>query len=109
MRKMILALFMVLLFAAPTQAGNTSAIFGAVKTDGAPLANVTITIIGEATYHSGSTVTDEKGVYFFTNLPSDEYIVRAIAQPSGVYKPGFHNIILKRNVEKEVNFSLKKR
>ncbi len=108
-RQLFLAVCILLMLAFAAHAGGKSAIVGVVKVDGVPLSGVNITIIGEATYTNASTTTNATGTYFFTNLPEDEYIIQAIAQPSGIYKPGTHNIFLGKHEEKEINFSLKKK
>ncbi len=110
LRKIILTTALVLVLALPVIAGSgTSIIYGAVNDNGNPLANALITVIGEATYTSQSVTTDERGIYVIEKLPADEYIVRALAKPDGVYKPGEKNIFLGKGKEREVNFSMQKR
>ena len=110
LRKVFLSFAMLLILATPAMAKDgTATIYGAVNDHGAPLVGALITIIGEATYHSGSTTTNERGVYFFQHLPADEYILRAIPQPAGVYKDGAANVFVGKGKEKEVNFNLKKK
>ena len=109
-RKTIFAIFMTMFLTIPALAGSgTSTIYGAVNDNGAALIGAKITIIGEATYTSRSTVTNEKGIYFFTKLPADEYIIQAIPMPAGIYKDGSANVFVGKGKEKEVNFSLKKK
>jgi len=109
LRKTLFTIIFALLLAVPALAGGTSIIYGAVNDNGAPLENALVTIIGEATYTSKSVTTDSRGIYVIEGLPADEYIVRALAKPDGIYKPGERNIFLGKGKEKEVNFSMKKR
>lgn len=110
MRITVFSLVMILLLATTVLAGGKSSIVGQVRIPGGePLAGAEITIIGEATYTNRVAVTDDKGVYYITNLPADEYIIQAIARPSGIYKPGSQNVVLENNTEKEVIIELEKR
>ncbi|MDC0336515.1 carboxypeptidase-like regulatory domain-containing protein [Pseudodesulfovibrio sp.] len=111
MLKKIILIAMLTLFAATTvlAAEGTSTLYGAVNDNGQPLANSLVTIIGESSYHSGSTTTNERGVYVFDKLPADEYIIRAIPQPAGVYKDGAANVFVGKGKKKEVNFSMEKK
>lgn len=110
-KTLILVVLILLLSTTALAKQGTATLYGVVNdaADGSPLVNTLITIIGESTYHSGSTTTDEKGVYFFTQLPADEYIIKAIPQPNGVYKDGTANVFVGEGKEKEVVFTLKKK
>jgi len=106
--KAIFSLTLALFLAVPAMAEDTAIIYGAVSANGTPLAATLITAIGEATYTSRNAVTDDRGVYLMENLPRDEYMIRALAQPEGVYAPGEANVFVGEGTKKEVNFSLKK-
>ena len=108
--KFLAAILCIMLTAGTALAGSgTSTLFGAVHDNNTPLIGAEITVIGEATYTSRSTFTNEKGIYMIDKLPADEYIIRAIPQPEGIYKDGSANIFLGKNKEKEVNFPMKKK
>lgn len=110
LRSILFSICFIITLAPFAMAGSgSSTIFGAVHDNNTPLIGAEITIIGEATYTSGSTYTNENGVYFFRELPADEYIVRAIPQPVGVYKDGTANVLVEEGKEKEVNFPMKKK
>lgn len=109
-RKMLITVAMILCFATPTQAGEgTSTLYGIVTYNGDVIPNALITVIGEMTYTSKSVRTNEKGVYIADKLPADEYLIRAIAEPGGVYKPMEKNVFLWRKTTKEVHFKLEKK
>jgi len=110
LRKIIFTVALVLLFAAPTSAREgTSTLYGVVNDNGQPLVGALVTIIGETSYTNKSVTTNEKGVYILDKLPVDEYIIRALAQPNGIYKPSEKNVFLWRKTTKEVNFSMEKK
>jgi hypothetical protein len=110
LRKIMIPLFLILFMAAPALArtGN-STLYGVVTYNGTPLAGALVTIIGETSYTNKSVNTNEKGVYILDNLPTDEYIIRALGQPDGIYKPNEKNVFLWRKKAKEVNFSMEKK
>jgi len=110
LRKLLLSTcFIAMLAPFAIADSGTSTIYGAVHDNNTPLVGAEITIIGEATYTRRSTFTNENGVYFINKLPADEYIIRAIPQPEGIYKDGVANTVVKKGKEKEVNFPLKKK
>ena len=95
LRKTILSLILVLLMAVPALARTgDSTLYGVVSYNGAPLAGALVTIIGETSYTNKSVNTNERGVYILDKLPMDEYIIRALARPEGIYKPGEKNVFL---------------
>lgn len=108
-RKTFLLMLLTLLLATPALAEKDSTLYGVVSDNGAPLMGTVITIIGTASYTSASTTTDENGAYSLGKLPRDEYIVRAIPQPAGIYKDGAANVFLGEGKKKEVNFSMEKK
>jgi hypothetical protein len=105
-RLILAALMAAMLFTTPGLAGESAVIFGSVSTDGTPLPGALITAIGESTYTSRNVTTDERGIYVIDKLPEDEYMIRALAQPEGVYEPGEANVFVVG--DKEVNFTLEK-
>lgn len=110
LRRIILTTALTLLLAIPAMAGEGgSTIYGVVTFDNAPLTGAMVTVIGELSYTQKTVFTNEKGVYIADKLPADEYIVRALGQPDGVYKPYEKNVFLWRKSTKEVNFPMKKR
>lgn len=106
LRTSILTLALLLLLATPALADGTATLYGAVHDHNTPLIGAQVTIIGEATYTSRSTQTNENGVYYFDKLPTDEYIISAIPQPAGLYKDGSANVFVGKGKEKEVNFPM---
>ena len=109
-RKIILSIILVLLLAFPALARTGSAtIYGVVNYNGAPLVGALVTVIGETSYTNKSVSTNGKGVYILDKLPMDEYIIRVLGQPDGVYKPNEKNVFLWHKKTKEVNFSMEKK
>lgn len=109
LRKTILSLIMIMLVAVPVFAGKgQSTLYGVVSNNGAPLEGALVTVIGETSYTNKSVTTNEHGVYIADKLPMDEYIIRVLAQPDGVYKPQEKNVFLWKKKTKEVNFSMEK-
>ena len=111
LRKTVLSLILVLLLAVPALAARTgsSTIYGTVNYNGAPLVGALVTIIGESSYTNKSVNTNDNGVYIIDKLPMDEYIIRVLGQPDGIYKPNEKNAFLWHKKTKEVNFSMEKK
>lgn len=110
MRTKLIIFFIMTLLTVPAWAGGKSTIYGVVRDEhNAPVGEVEIVLTGEATYTSRVTESNSDGTFFLTQLPADEYIIEAAAPSEDNYKPASHNVFLKSGVEKEVNFTLKKR
>lgn len=107
-QKVIIISALVLLLITPAFAAGSATLYGAVNDNGQALAGAMVTIIGEASYTSKTVATNDQGIYLINNLPADEYIIRVIGSPDGMYKTAEKNVFLGPGKEKEVNFSMKK-
>lgn len=108
-RTITVTIALLLFLALPAQAGKTAILYGVVTDNGTPLAGTLVNITGEATYTSRAATTNKDGVYVFDTLPADEYLVRVIPQPEGVYKDGEANVFVSGGEEKKVDFTLKRK
>lgn len=107
-RKTLFCILLLIALSSQAFADSSAILYGAVTHNGQPLPGTLVTVVGEATYTSKTVMTNENGVYVIDKLKADEYIVRALAQPDGVYSPAEQNVFLENGKEKEVNFSMKK-